>query len=125
MGTFAFGSIAETSEARLKNPDNRPGMNVYHDVCDLYFPPDLSHEDISEGALNLIRKYDPNKGKCQAAMVVDDGFAYAIVHQFIVVGKLNRTPIERSVFRNEDGAKKWLGLPENYEINFHDLVEIA
>lgn len=113
------------AEARRNHPDYRSGMNILHDVRDIHFPPDLLFSDMSKSAKDIMKKYDPERGECREALVVDDGYGYAKVHQFIVSGRFTETPVERAVFRELDKAREWLGIPEDYEITYPDSEETA
>ena len=100
----------------FNHPDYRIGMNSLRDLRDHIIPSDMTFRHISNQAKNLMNEFDQKLDNCRWATVIGDRQSYAKIHQFIVAGRLSKSPVERKAFRDIAKAKDWLGLPEGYEI---------
>ena len=121
-GTHVDGIREKSLEDTINNPNFKMGMNFWQDVRDQPFPSDTSYKYLKEKS-NLAReKYDALIGKCRWATIVSDAEEYARVHQFVVTGRLRPDLVERKPFRDIIKAREWLGIPEDYEIEFPPIV---
>ncbi|MAF49170.1 MAG: hypothetical protein QF393_13610 [Rhodospirillales bacterium] len=118
FGTFRFGAMVEAMTEMLNHPDYRGGMNILRDISDQPFPSDLTYKAITEENRRVTAEIDLKIGECRFAIVVGDARSYAVVHQYIVTGRLRKNPVERKPFRDMEAAKEWLGLPADYEIKY-------
>jgi len=104
----------------LDHPDRRPGMNILIDSQETPLPKDMTFKYISKLRKTEIEGEDKELGPCRWATLVGDVFSYSKIHQFIITGRLSTTPVERKPFRDMQEAKKWLGVPDDYEIKWPD-----
>jgi|TARA_B100000315_G_C14592187_1_gene596532 hypothetical protein len=122
-GDFDLDNREQSLEMVLNHPDFKIGMNMLRDARDLTYPEEATFKYISEIAEEKLRKYDESFGNCRWATVVADARSYAILHQFVITGRFNKSKVERKPFRDIEAAKEWLGIPENYEIKFRSTKE--
>ena len=117
-GAFDILAIRSSSEEIYNHPDYRVGMNSLRDVRDQVIPSDVSFKSLSKEAKNIMDEFDSKLDNCKMAILAGDAQSYAKIHQYIVAGRLGKTPIERKGFRDMEKAKEWLGIPEDYEIKY-------
>jgi len=117
-GDFELEQIRGAAEDVSNHPDYREGMNFLRDCREQKISKDISFKALSTEAHRVTDEYDPKRGKCRTAFVVSNAESYSKVHQYVVSGRLSHTQVERRAFRDIEKAKEWLGLPENYEINY-------
>ena len=122
-GAFDIGEIRSSSEEIYNHPDHRVGMNSLRDVRDQIIPSDVSFRSLSNEAKNIMNEFDSKLVNCRMAIVASEVQSYAKIHQYIVAGRLSKSPIERKGFRDMERAKEWLGLPDSYQIKYPDPVD--
>jgi len=104
----------------ISNPSFNKGMNILRDLTERRVSPEISFKSISAAASKAHATTDQTMGPCKFAFVVGDSIAYAKVHQFIVTGRLKTNPVERHVFRSVIDTRKWLDIPDSYELVYPD-----
>lgn len=115
-GPFTVGPWDDAIKEFLAHPDYRQGLNILRDISKQIIPADLTFQTISVEVKRRNLETDETLGDCRLAILVGDPQSYAKAHQFIVAGRLRKSPVERKAFRELKTAKEWLGIPEDYEI---------
>jgi hypothetical protein len=59
------------------------------------------------------------------ALVAGNGQSYAVIHQYVVSYRLEKSPLERKAFRDIEKALSWLDITDAYEIKYPDLDKMA
>ena len=122
---YEFRDLDEFLNRMINHPDHHPDTNILVDGRDLRMPPDKTYKSLSENFKLASQIFSSKTDTCRSGIVVGDAQNYAKVHQYIVSGRLEKTPVERKVFRDIGKAKAWLGLPEGYEIKNPERGETA
>ena len=117
-GDFALEQIKAAADDVSNHPGYRIGMDFLRDSREQRISKDLSFKSLSNAAHRVMDKFDQERGKCKTAIVAGDAQSYAKVHQYVVAGRLDNSPVERKAFRDIEKAKEWLGLPEGYDITY-------
>ena len=124
-GAFEFEQIIGAAGDMFSHPDYRAGMNILRDSREQHLLADVSFKSLSVEAKKMMELFDDKLGPSKLAIVVGNAQSYAKIHQYIVAGRLSKSPIERKAFRDIEKAKKWLGLPVGYEIKEPSLRKAA
>ena len=98
-------------------------MNTLRDAREQPIPADVSFKSLAVEARVIMSKVDPNLTNIKMAIVASDRQSYAKLHQYIVAGRLGRSPVERKAFRDIDKALRWLDISEDYEIKYPGSAE--
>ena len=117
-GAFDIGQLGNAAGEIYNHPDYRAGMNTLRDTRDQIIPSNTSFKSLSNEAKKIMHEFDAKLDNCRLAIVAGDGQSYSKIHQYILGGRLSKSPVERKAFRDIDKVKVWLGLPEDYEINY-------
>ena len=122
-GTFDINDRLNAVKSMLSHPDFQSGMNTMHDARDVQIPPDVSFESLAESFKRINQEYVAKVDRGKAAIVAGDAQSFAKIHQYLVSGRLDKSPVERKAFRDIEKAMAWLGLPEGYEIKYPEPEE--
>ena len=102
----------------IRHSDYRPNMNVLRDVLTTTLPSEFGYEFFSKKTPERYKDIEPVMGKSKVAWVLSSGKDYAKMHQFTLTTRFApMTHITRKPFRTLEDAKKWLEIPENYNIS--------
>jgi len=124
-GAYESCDTYEVLNAMVNHPDHREDTNILYDARDLRIPSDEPFKFMSESYKLITQIYSNKADTCRSAIVVGDAQNYAKAHQYIVSGRLDKSTVERKVFRDFEKAKAWLNIPKHYEIVFHSHGEAA
>ena len=117
-GVFDTDEGREAFTNLLNHTDRKGDTNLLHDFRDAPIPSDVTYASMSDAFERNTQIYFSKLDKGKAAIVVEDSQSYAKVHQYLVSGRLEKTPVERKAFRDIKKALAWLDIPEDYEINY-------
>ena len=123
QGVFDDGEARIAIQYMLDHPNHRSNMNMLHDFSDVKFPSDISYDCLSDSFKRNTQQYGDKVVNCKSAIVVGDAQSYMKIHQYLVSGRLDHSSVERKAFRDIKKAFEWLGIPENYEINYPEPDE--
>ena len=122
-GVYDSRDTYEVLNAMVNHPDHREDTNILYDARDLRIPTDEPFESMSESYKFITQIYSNKADTCRSAIVVGDAQNYAKAHQYTVSGRLDKSTVERKVFRNMEKALRWLYIPEDYEIKYPAIVK--
>jgi len=109
--------IREAVALILADANYRTGMNFLRDANQAPFSEKFEDRSIEDGN-NRVRKIDDLQiGSCRVAWVVANGNDYGIIHRFSVSSRFEQA-VERKPFRELEKAREWLGIPDEYQINY-------
>ena len=115
-GAFELEQIKSAADEVSIHPNYRSGMNFLRDNREQRISEDVSFKSLSNAAHQVMDEFDQERGTCKTAIVAGDAQSYAKIHQYVLAGRLSKSPVERKAFRDIEMAKEWLGIPKGYEI---------
>ena len=111
-GAVSIGEIEAAFEARLENPDFRPGMKVLWDCREASIST-LSADGIHR-LIGFNDRYKDARGDGMSAIVVSGDLDYGIGRMFQAYA--HDLPWETMVFRDFNSAIQWLSDPDSGRI---------
>jgi len=114
---FEDGEDMEQLHELLNHSDYVKNMNLLRDASQTPFP---DHYNLAYFRRNVNESMSRTEGKLgtgrNVAWVVNNANDFKVIHQWTAVSRLNLQVIERRPFREVAAARKWLNIPESYEI---------
>ncbi len=120
---FEVNQIMGAAVDMFNHPEYQPGMNFMRDFREQKIPTDITYKAITSESVRMMDKFDDKHLPCKSALVAGDVQSYSKIHQYIVTGRLSKSPVERKAFRDIEKAKEWLGLPQGYVIKYPEPGE--
>lgn len=106
----------------IAEPKFVKGMYLLRDISETTLPAAYNLELINRDLKTRIEPHDVALGSNRkAAWVLGNPKDFKVIHQFCAITRLNLKIVDRQAFRSLENAKKWLGLPEDYEIKYAEL----
>ena len=107
----------------LADPAYKVGMNILKDVRTTSYPKKFDFEFFKTTRPSKMFSLEEQLGKCKIGILVGSAKDFATAHQLEVSTRLDKLKVQRKPFRKLAKARAWLGIPENYQIIFPQLVE--
>ena len=120
-GEIGLDDILEQTIEMTSLPDFKSGMNILRDISQTKLPSGYDVERMTKDFKTPENPIDNTLGTNRmVAWVVGNPHDFKIIHQFCALHRLNKFVTNRQPFRDIGRAKKWLDIPEDYEIVFPD-----
>ena len=119
-GDFDLTQSEKRYRTVIDSSKYRSGLNFLQDLRYANVPEDYTYKFIQNTLEKFVDSLDDILGDCRVAIVVGSAADFKIYHQLITTRRLSATKVDRKVFREMDTAREWLGVPDDYEINFPD-----
>ena len=115
--SFENGEDMAQLKELLQHPDFQPNLNLLRDLSAVAFPEHYNLDTFRENVNNSMPRSDGALGTGRSvAWVLSTANDFKIIHQWAAISRLNVKVVERHPFRDVSAAKKWLKIPESYEI---------
>jgi hypothetical protein len=101
----------------LGDPLYQSGINILHDLGATAFPADHGDQANLKIGRDRLKLMDSQLGVCRIAWILGNAADFAIAHRWTV--STRRTGhVKRNQFRDIGHARTWLGIPEDYVIQY-------
>ena len=120
LGNFVPGDSGRVLDEVIDSSEYRRGMNFLRDVRKTIFSPEIDYRYIKNYQSGGSSEADKIGGAAKVAWVAGSREDYILVHQVSLTDRLRPGSFQRRPFRDIKKARKWLGIPEDYEIEFPD-----
>ena len=122
-----FGVIEKTEidaqmHLLIDDPSYIENMSLLRDVSLTTLPDDDNLARIKRTVVSTsMMAVDEILGRRRkVAWVLSNASDFKVIHQWSVSARLNRLVADRQPFRDVNRAMKWLGIPDDYKIDYPD-----
>lgn len=104
----------------IEDPLFQPGTNMLRDTRSASLPEEWDYKWFREISPSRVDDKLLRLGRCRAAWVTKSGPDFRVAHQVSISDRLTQSTIQRHAFTKIEPALSWLGISEDYKINFPD-----
>ncbi len=120
-GTYEPREGIQQMELLLTRPEYVKNMDFIRDCSLVDLPEIYSLEWFSKTVKETLEPIYSELGtQRKEAWILNNAGDFKTIHQWSAVERLNAVVSEREPFRDLRRAMDWIGLPEDYEINYPD-----
>jgi|GEM_PF-342982 hypothetical protein len=124
FGQMKIDDVPDSLELIRSHPLHKKGMNIYRDITLATQPPEYNFGFFKKASPARLEEFEDPLGKCKLAWITGTSHDYKVVHQFLTSRRNSTDTVERKPFSDASSAREWLGITDDYEIDFNKKGEI-
>lgn len=106
----------------LTDPRYKPGTNIFRDTRFGVLPEEWNYNWFRAQSPRRLGEFWDQMGRCKMAWLAMNGQNFITAHQATLTNHLpGQSSIFRQAFRDVNEARRWLDIPDDYQINFPEI----